>query len=64
MVSYNSRPVTADPNNRNVYYYNQFLDDVNDELILLWQDALADAAYIAGGIIPASIQNACICSIF
>ena len=35
-VQYSSRPVNADPNNRNIYYYNQFLDDVNEELILLW----------------------------
>ena len=46
-------------------YYNQFLDDVNDELNLLWQDALADGAYTADGVIPASIQNRyVICSIF
>ena len=55
-VSYNTRPVNADPNNRNIYYYNQFLDDVNYELLLLWQDALADGAYTADGIIPASLR--------
>ena len=36
-VQYSTRPVNADPNNRNIYYYNQFLDDVNYELLLLWQ---------------------------
>ena len=58
VVGYNSRPVTADPNNRNVFYYNQFLDDVNAELYLLWQDALANPAYAVDGVIPASLRPA------